>query len=63
MAAYIDRIFRGYGEDFFGKKAMDKITDEQVEEARCYAARELSRLTRKYGRQGKGSVTGGLVGL
>lgn len=32
---YIDRIFRGYGEEFFGKEFMDKLTSEQIETARC----------------------------
>lgn len=51
MVAYIDRIFREYGENFFGKKAMDQITDAQVEEARCAACQELYELTAKYGLQ------------
>lgn len=54
--AYIDRIFRGYGEAFFGKEAMDRITSAQVEEARCAAMRELGRLTEKYGKQEKGTA-------
>lgn len=56
MAAYIDRIFRGYGEEFFGKECMDKITDEQVEEARCEAFKLLEEKTKKYGKQEKGTV-------
>lgn len=56
MVAYIDRMFRGYGEDFFGKELMDQITDAQVEEARCWAMTELSRLTEKYGLQDMGTV-------
>lgn len=51
MAAFIDRVFRGYGEEFFGKAAMDLITDDQVEEARCFACQGLSDLTKKYGKQ------------
>lgn len=35
-----DKIFRSYGEDFFGKKAMDQITDEQIEEAKAFAISE-----------------------
>lgn len=56
MAAYIDQIFRGYGEEFFGKECMDQITDAQVEEARCWAFTELNDLTAKYGKQEKGTV-------
>lgn len=56
MAAYIDRVFRGYGEEFFGKEAMDKITDEQVEVARCEAYKMLCELTQKYGKQEKGTL-------
>lgn len=54
--AYIDKIFRKHGEDFFGKEVMDQITDEQVEEARCEAFKGLTELTAKYGRQEKGTV-------
>ena len=54
--AYIDRIFRGYGEEFFGKEAMDNITDEQVEEARCQAFKWRDELTQKYGKQENGTV-------
>lgn len=54
--SYIDRIFRGYGEEFFGKEAMDRIAPSQVEEARCAAMRELGRLTEKYGKQEKGTA-------
>lgn len=56
MVAYIDRIFRGYGEEFFGKECMDNITDEQVEEARCQAFKWLDEKTAKYGKQEKGTV-------
>ena len=54
--AYIDKIFRGYGEEFFGKEAMDNITDEQVEETRCQAFRWLDEMTQKYGKQENGTV-------
>ena len=53
--AFIDRIFRGYGEEFFGKQAMDKITPEQVEEARCFAMDVLAALTKEFGLQKKGT--------
>lgn len=56
MANYIDVIFRGYGEEFFGKSVMDKITDNQVETARCEAMRTLSDLTKKHGLQKKGTA-------
>lgn len=54
--AYIDDIFREYGEEFFGKDAMDKVTDAQVEEARCNACQMLYELTKEYGKQEKGTV-------
>lgn len=53
---YIDKIFREYGENFFGKECMDQITDAQVEEARCFAFNECSELTKKYGKQEKGTT-------
>ena len=46
---YIDRMCRGFGEDFFGKEAMDQITDEQVETARIEAFIRLSEYVAKYG--------------
>lgn len=52
----LEQIFRGYGEEFFGTKAMNQITTEQVEEARCAAMNELCDLTAKYGRQEDGTV-------
>lgn len=54
--SFIDRVFRGYGEAFFGKEAMNRITSAQVEEARCAAMRELSYLTAKYGKQEHGTA-------
>lgn len=54
--SYIDRVFRGYGEEFFGKEAMSRITGAQVEEARCAAMQELGRLTEKYGKQEHGTA-------
>lgn len=54
--AYIDKLFRGYGEEFLGKECMDKVTDEQVEEARCWACAEVGKLTEKYGRQPNGTA-------
>lgn len=55
MASTIDCIFRKYGDEFFGEKAMNRITDEQVEEARCAAFRELGSLTEKCGKQKDGT--------
>lgn len=54
MTNYIDVLFRGYGENFFGKETMDRITDEQVEEARIYAMVTVSELTKQLGLQKKG---------
>ncbi len=54
--AYIDKIFRHYGEDSLGKECMDKITDSQVETARCWACNELHELTKKYGKRTEGTV-------
>lgn len=55
MIAPIDKTFRRYGEDFFGKECMNQITDAQVEEARVWAFNELAELTEKYGRQPDGA--------
>ena len=52
----IDRVFRGYGEEFFGEKVMSSITDEQVEEARCCAMKEVAERTAKRGRQAEGTA-------
>lgn len=54
--SYIDTIFRGYGEKFFGKTAMDQITDAQVEEARVYACQEVHNLTKIHGKQSDGTA-------
>ncbi len=54
--SFIDRAFRKYGEEFFGRTAMDMITTAQVEEARCAAMTELADLTRKYGLQDESTV-------
>lgn len=54
--SYIDKVFRGYGEEFFGKECMDQITDAQVEEARCWAMTELGNFTAKYGKQAPGTA-------
>ena len=56
MANYIDVLFRGYGEQFFGKSVMDQITDSQVEEARIYAMMMLGELTKALGLQEKGTA-------
>lgn len=47
----LEQIFRGYGEDFFGKQLMDNLTAEQIEEGRCAAMNKLCDLTAKYGKQ------------
>ena len=52
----IDKIFRGYGEEFFGKECMDQITNAQVEEARCWVFTEVGNLTAAYGKQPSGTV-------
>lgn len=48
---YIDRMCRGFGEEFFGKEAMDTITDAQVEKARIEAFKQLEELVIKTGPQ------------
>lgn len=37
--AFVDRQFRQYGEEEFGKEYMDAIPTETVEKARCMAFR------------------------
>ena len=56
MESYIDRTFREYGAQTFGTEAMNSITSEQIEEARCAAFRAASALTEKYGRLPNGST-------
>lgn len=50
---YIDILYREYGEEFFGKSVMDKITEEQVEKARIETNKLISELARMYISQGK----------
>ena len=52
----IDQIFKGYGEESFGKKYMERLTDSQIEEARCWAFNRLTALTTKYGKQAPGTA-------
>lgn len=52
----IDKVFKGYGEEFFGVKAMEQITDEQIEEARVWTCNEIHRLTALYGLQEQGTI-------
>lgn len=54
--AYIDRIFRGYGESAFGKTRMDLISSAEVEDARCKAMKALGDLTACYGLQERGTT-------
>lgn len=49
--SFIDRVFRGYGEQFFGKEAMDLISSTEVEDARCKAMQVLNLRTMMYGKQ------------
>ncbi len=53
---YIDKQFRKIGEEFFGKEPMDRITDDQVTEARVFAFNVLSELTRDFGKQEPGTL-------
>ena len=48
---FIDRVFRGYGEQFFGKARMDHISTAEVEECRCKAMEILGKRTMMYGKQ------------
>lgn len=48
---YIDRVFRGYGEEELGADQMSAISSAQVEEARCYAMKTLGRLTEDLGKK------------
>ena len=54
--SYVDRCFREYGEDFFGKALMDNITSEQVEKGRVFAFKTLADLTAEYGKLGEDVV-------
>lgn len=53
---YIDEIARQWGVEFFGEKAMERITPPQIEAARVWAFRELSDITFLYGRQPAGTL-------
>ena len=53
--AAIDRVFRSYGEERFGKKAMARVTSEEVEQARVFTCRVIHDLTRDFGKQEKGT--------
>ena len=52
----IDKLFKGYGVEFFGEEPMRRVTDAQIEEARVFAFNECARLTEKYGPQTKGTT-------
>ncbi len=54
--SYIDRVFRGYGEQVFGKARMDKIASAEVEACRCKAMEILGKRTMMYGKQRPGTV-------
>ena len=56
MRQYIDIIFRGYAEEHYGKEKAQEFTDEQIEEARCFAYEDLTELTKQYGKQDKNRV-------
>lgn len=53
---FIDRIFRGYGEQVFGKTRMDLISSAEVEAARCKAMQVLGMRTMMYGKQQSGTA-------
>lgn len=55
MLAYIDRLFKKYGEEVYGAEAMGKLTDQQIEEARCETFRLMSEMTEKLGKLPKGT--------
>ena len=53
---YIDKIFRKYGEEDFGKELMDTVPDEKVEELRCEAFKSLAEMTKLFGKQENGTL-------
>lgn len=53
---FIDRVFRGYGEQVFGKARMDLISSAEVEACRCKAMQILDARTRMYGKQRHGTA-------
>lgn len=46
MKNRIDNLFRKFGEEQFGKEAMNQVSDERVEKARIAAMKDLSSLIR-----------------
>lgn len=56
MLPFIDRQFKAYGIKAHGEEAMERLTDPEIEKARCYAFSVLDERTKKYGRQPKGTV-------
>lgn len=54
--SFIDRVFRGYGEQVFGKSRMDPISSAEVEDCRCKAMQILDARTRMYGKQRHGTA-------
>ena len=41
---YIDQVFKGYGEEHFGKEIMAILSDDEIEEAHCAAFCVISDL-------------------
>ena len=56
MLSFIDRQFKAYGIKAHGEETMERLTDPEIEKARCYAFSVLDERTKKYGRQPKGTV-------
>lgn len=52
----LNKKFRAYGEEVLGKELMDQIAPERVDEARVFAMTELGELTKKYGKQERGTA-------
>lgn len=53
----IDKIFFDHAVDFFGKEAVKTcFTEKAIEEARCFAFKELATITSMHGKQESGTV-------
>lgn len=54
---HIDNIFRNYAIAFFGLEAVEEcFSDAAIEEARCFAFKELAAITAMYGKQESGTA-------
>ena len=56
MLSYVDKVLVKSASEFFGEVPVKRLTDDQIEEARCYAFRMLGEIVKEYGKPPKGTL-------